>query len=312
MISIAVISASGLRSGIGHRRRADRIADAASRRLNCAVIRIDLDNDPDDEILVRVLRETEGSVVVIDVPPSLRSESLAHCLADLRGPCRLIVGVDGPTEGVDVLIVPSFVIDDELACTRNGKSPDIRWGWGHLLIDPRRAVTPRLAGSSLLVLTGGSDATGLGRTLPALLDARLRAGTPVEWVVGPHAPEPQLPESPRLHWRVLRGLTDLRPLMERAGHALAVYGVTVLELLHHGVPTVVLSPYGDRDVVQLAVLEKEGIALTATDEARAVERLAGLLEDPEAADGLALRAAARIPESGVERVVDAILELADA
>lgn len=312
MTSIAVVSASGRTSGIGHRRRADRIAQAATRRAGVVVVRVDLDDDPDEETLVSELAALGDDVIVVDAPPSLRSDELVRRLGDLRKQGRRIVGIDGPAKNVDLLIVPSFVIHDEVARRQAEGSLDIRWGWDHLLIDQRRVAARRLAGSPLLVMTGGSDATGLGRTLPALLDARLRAGTPVEWVVGPHASEPQLPESPRLDWRVLRDLADLRPLMERAGHALAVYGVTVLELLHHGVPTVLFSPYGDRDVVQLDVLEKEGLALSATDEARAVERLAGLLEDPEAGDGLARRSAARIPESGVERVVDAIIAVADA
>ena len=312
MTSIAVVSASGRTSGIGHRRRADRIAQAATRRAGVVVVRVDLDDDPEEETLVSALVALGDDVIVVDAPPLLRSVEFIRCLGDLRGAGRRIVGIDGPAKNVDLLVVPSFVIDAELARRQAEGSLDVRWGWDHLLIDQRNAPAPRLLGSPLLVMTGGSDATGLGRTLPTLLDARLRAGTSVEWVIGPHAPEPHLPESRRLDWRVLRDLTDLRPLMERAGHALAVYGVTVLELLHHGVPTVVLSPYGHRDVVQLDVLKKEGIALSATDEARAVERLVGLLEDPEAGDGLARRSAARIPESGVERVVDAILAVAEA
>ena len=310
MISIAVVSASGRRSGIGHSRRADRIAEAASRRVDVAAARIDLDGDPDEAALVDALGAVEGWVIVVDVPPSFRSDALVERLEGRRMQGHRVIGIDGPSDGVDVLIVPSFVIDDEVSRRQQEASLDVRWGWDHLLIDQRRCIAPRLAGSPLLVLTGGSDATGLGRTLPALLDSQLGAGTAVEWVVGPHAPEPELPEAPRLDWRVRRDLKDLRPLMERAGHALAVYGVSVLELLHHGVPTVVLSPYGDRDVRQLEVLEREGLALTATDAERAVERLAALVEDPSSAHDLARRAATRIPELGVERVVDAILELA--
>ena len=312
MTSIAVVSASGRSSGIGHLRRADRITRAATRRAGVEVARVDLDDDPDDDTMVSALVALGDDVIVVDAPPLLRSDEFVRCLGGHRAVGRRIVAVDGPAENVDLLIVPSFVIDDEVARRQTEGPLDVRWGWDHLLIDQRQAPAPRLPESPLLVMTGGSDATGLGRTLPTLLDARIQAGTPVEWVVGPHASEPQLPEPPRLDWRVLRDLADLRPLMARAGHALAVYGVTVLELLHHGVPTVVLSPYGDRDVVQLDVLEKEGIALSATDEARAVERLAGLLEDPEAGDGLARRSAARIAESGVERVVDAIIAVADA
>ena len=310
MTSIAVVSASGARGGLGHRRRADRIAEAASRRVDVVVTRIDLDGDPDEATLIDALRAVEVDVIVVDAPPSLRSDAVVECLEGRRVQGQRVIGIDGPSGGVDALIVPSFVVDDEVSRRQQEGPLDVRWGWDHVLIDQRRRVAPRLAGSPLLVLTGGSDATGLGRTLPALLDARLDAGSAVEWVVGPHAPGPELPRAPRLDWRVRRGLTDLRPLMEQAGYALAVYGVSVLELLHHGVPTVVLSPYGDRDVRQLEVLEQEGLALTATDADRAVERLTALVEDPSSAHDFAHRAATRIPESGVDRVVDAILDLA--
>lgn len=304
MTLVAVLSASGRLSGIGHRRRADRVAEAASRRSGITISRINLDGDPDAHMLLNALQSLEADVIVIDVPPSLQSDRLTCRLEVLKARGCFIIGVDGPVRGIDVLIVPSFVIDVELSRRHEESSLDVRWGWDHLLIDQRRNVAARLSESPVLVLTGGSDATGLGQTLPKLLDAQLELGTTVEWVVGPHAPEPDLPEDLRLDWRILRGHNDLRPLMERAGHALAVYGVTVLELLHHGVPTVALSPYGNRDVAELAVLEKECVALTATDGVRAVEILARLMSTVEAGNDLASRAAARIPESGVERVVN--------
>ncbi len=185
----------------------------------------------------------------------------------------------------------------------------MRWGWDRLIIDPRDGSAPRGQKGSVLVLTGGSDAAGLGQHLPSLLDQQLPSGTRVDWVVGPLAGAPMIPSDTQLRWTEHHGLTDLRPLMQQAEYALAVYGVSALELLHHGVSTVILSPYGTRDLEHLNILDREGLAMTATDPAVAAGLLRALLDDEDRSGHIARRAARRIPIPGTRRVAEDILEL---
>lgn len=309
MIRATVVSASGVTSGIGHRKRADRVAMALVNRSGVSVTRVDLEGDPSEASVSDTLAELRDSLLVIDLPPRLQTDWLGASLSELRHRGTTVVAIDGPQAGVDLLIVPSFGLEEEQQARLASGGVPVRWGWDHLLIQPRRRLAQTDPSAPVLVVTGGSDAAGLGQVLPQALDDRLPQGTYVRWVVGPLASEPKIPYRPQLHWEVFHGIDDLRPLMEGSGYALAVYGVTVLELLHHGVPTVALSPYGSRDMTELRALEVEGVALTATDVATAVERLASLLEDQNLAESLAQRACVKIPTPGTEHVVDAILEL---
>lgn len=306
MTRVVLLATSGPEYGIGHVRRMRLLAAELDRRdgVSASVSYL----DPAAPVIPP---QDLGpfDVLVIDLPPALVDDALVVKLEAIRDSGRRVVAVDDPDRGVDLLVVPSFALARGLADRLAAAGTPVVWGWDALLIPQRLAPGSTRGGveAPVLVLTGGSDASGLGATLPALLDVALPAGTVVDWVTGPLATPPVLPGGPRCVWCEHRGLDDLRPLMAHAGAALAVYGVSVLELLHHGVPTVVLSPYGDRDATQLEVLEWEGLALTATDTVTAVRRLVELLADPVRARELGRRAAARIPAPGTARVADAVL-----
>lgn len=308
MTRVALLATSGPEHGLGHVRRMRLLAAELDRRdgVSASVHHL----DPDAPALIS---EDLGpfDVLVVDLPPALVDDALVRTLEGIRHSGGRVVGVDGPDRGVDLLVVPSFALPPGLADRLAAAGTPIVWGWDALLIPERLPPGSAWGGADapVLVLTGGSDATGLGASLPGLLDAALQAGTAIHWVTGPLAIPPVLPSGPRCEWREHRGLDDLRPLMAGARVTFAVYGVSVLELLHHGVPTVVLSPYGDRDATQLEVLEREGLALTATDTVTAVRRLVDLLADPVRARDLGRRAAARIPAPGAARVADAVVGL---
>jgi UDP-N-acetylglucosamine:LPS N-acetylglucosamine transferase len=97
--------------------------------------------------------------------------------------------------------------------------------------------------------------------------------------------------------------------MDLASYALAVYGVSFYELLYYGVPTVVFSPYEDKDKAELAIVEAEGLALTARDAEDAVEQLHRLMQDEVLAMGLSQRARARMAARGEEKFIHAVAKL---
>ncbi len=308
MTYVSVVSASGSRHGIGHLKRANRLALSLALRASVRVERRDLNADADQKALIRAL-DVKADVLVLDVPPTLWGAPLGQAIHRLRDRGTHIVGIDGPVGGVDLLIVPSFYVNSEIVdCYKSG-AQYVRWGWEYLIIDERRHPTLRLNDAPVLVVTGGSDTEQLASYLPGLLDESLTRGQKITWIVGPHADQPQLPVNRRLAWTVEEGRDDLRPLMSSAGYALSVFGVSTLELLHHGVPSVVFSPYGDRDLAHLDCLSGEGAALVALDAHEAVLKLAALVSDRSVADELANCALRLASQTGTERVVDEILGL---
>jgi spore coat polysaccharide biosynthesis predicted glycosyltransferase SpsG len=103
--------------------------------------------------------------------------------------------------------------------------------------------------------------------------------------------------------------SDLDHLMAEANYAVTVYGVSFFELLYYGVPTVVFSPYGDKDSAELAAIAKEGIALVAKDEVDAVGKLKALMADNKLAASLSQHARQKTSALGGQKIAQAVAEL---
>ena len=97
--------------------------------------------------------------------------------------------------------------------------------------------------------------------------------------------------------------------MARANYALTVYGVSFFELLQHGIPTVVFSPYGGKDQPELERLSRENVAIVAADDRSAVTALGNLIGTPETAGALSRQAASKIDGQGALRLAQLVQEL---
>jgi UDP-N-acetylglucosamine:LPS N-acetylglucosamine transferase len=78
--------------------------------------------------------------------------------------------------------------------------------------------------------------------------------------------------------------------------------VSFFELLQLGVPTVVFSPYGEKDDPELQEIEQEGLAIVARDEKDATQKLTALMNNEELAAQLSGTAARRLKSQGVDRL----------
>lgn len=94
----------------------------------------------------------------------------------------------------------------------------------------------------------------------------------------------------------------LQTLMSTTNYAVTVYGVSFFELLQLGVPTVVFSPYGERDDPELQEIEQEELAIVAKDEKDATQKLIALMNNEELAAQLSGTAAGRLKSQGVDRL----------
>ena len=64
------------------------------------------------------------------------------------------------------------------------------------------------------------------------------------------------------------GLFMMRPnnlmkLIVQSNYVLTVFGVSFFEVLQYGIPTVVFSPYDNKDDKDLSALSKEDVAIVA-------------------------------------------------
>ncbi|MFY7867774.1 hypothetical protein [Roseateles sp.] len=265
--------------------------------------------DHSDDLLARVdqlLGLQPFSTLVLDLQPAKTPALLVPALRRWRQKGLRVIGIDSlrlmPNE-VDLLFIPSFHYQ---ATSADASHVPTLFGWDCLLIDGPRPEHAWEPGPRVLALTGGSDATGLGRHWPRLLDAQLPSGSEVDWVTGPFAQAPVLDQAAQQVWREHVAPNGLGPLMSQCHYAVTIYGVSFFELLYQGIPTVVFSPYGDKDHAELDLIAQAGVAWVARDEYHATELLATLMKQPEHAAQLSRRASALLCTSGGERLADAI------
>lgn len=323
-ISALIVCHAGAGIGLGHLARSITVARALQDKA-FAGVRLLIQGDKvtnkdlaliphryislQDQLSTEIRREVHAKradVVIFDIHPQRIPQDLSLLLAELSADSARLVAIDGLVDycnEFDLTVVPSFFVDPKriVNCHRT-----LIHGWDCCLLDklgPRKSWS---TGDKVLVLTGGSDATHLGRDLPQKLDNVLPVGTEVHWVRGPYAEQIQLPVGRRLRWVVHEAPERLGELMAQTNYALTVYGVSFYELLQYGIPTVVFSPYGGKDQPELKRLQEENVAVVAADDRSAVAALRDLMCNPAAAESIARCASAKIDGLGPWRLAERV------
>ena len=322
-----VVCHAGAGLGLGHLTRSIVVARALQQEIR-ANVRLLIQGDPVqltdltefdhqflelEENLVRTIQEQachdNTQVIVLDLHPHRVPEDIDKLLQELRRVGCKIISVDGLVshrDNLDIVFIPSFRFSPPDGL--NG-APPILFGWDCFLLNVKQTAIEWKPGKQVLILAGGGDVTGLGKTLPTLLNAALSAVTELHWVTGPYAQQPVWPNSPRFSMLNHQSPSGLDDLMVGTNYAVTVYGVSFFELLYFGVPTVVFSPYGNKDDAELAVIDAEGLAIVAEDEVEAVTKLKELMADHTLAVALSLRARQRLPVLGGHKFAKAVAEL---
>jgi spore coat polysaccharide biosynthesis predicted glycosyltransferase SpsG len=164
-------------------------------------------------------------------------------------------------------------------------------------------------GSKVLILTGGSDVANLGESLPAQLDGLLAKNTEIHWVRGPFSSAPNLPEKCRLNWVAHNAPDQLDELIVQSDYVMTVFGVSFFEVLQYGVPTVVFSPYSNKDNNELNALLEEGVALVVNNPKLAIEGLLELMNNDELAKEYSVNALKKMSINGVQNFSKEIYSL---
>lgn len=324
-----IVCHAGTGLGLGHLARALVVAKALRQNLamNVQLLilgnfvqRTDLQefdhqflaiNDNLSDAILRQTRQIQANSVIFDLHPRLVPPDFSPMLKALRSDGCKLIGVDGLVghrENLDLIFIPSFHFSPPINMT--GGAP-ILFGWDCYLLNVMLPVRDWAVGRKVLALAGGSDASGLGKTLPALLNQALPADAELHWVTGPYARQPIWPQNPRISMLNHQSPASLDNLFVASNYAVTAYGVSFFELLHYGVPTVVFSPYGNRDDAELAHIAELGIAIVARDELAAVDKLIDLMAQQQLATTLSQRARQRLSISGKETFSRAIADLFD-
>jgi spore coat polysaccharide biosynthesis predicted glycosyltransferase SpsG len=255
------------------------------------------------------IRDFQPRVIVFDLHPRFVNDALPTLFEFLSISGVRSVGVDSLRSActhLDLIWIPSFFVSE---ATLHGCPENVRFGWDTLLVRKRLPSHAWTAGRKVLVLTGGTDASGQGATLPALLDEQLPLGSEIHWVRGPFAKPPAIAPNTRLSWVIHEAPDGLDALFVQCNYALTVFGVTFFELMQYGVPTVTFSPYGRKDRGELDALALEKICDVADCAETAVHCLGRLMADDNLAATYSRSAMARLSGDGAANLAEQIKKL---
>jgi spore coat polysaccharide biosynthesis predicted glycosyltransferase SpsG len=261
--------------------------------------------------LLKIVNRTPPKVIVFDLHPQFINSNFENIIAKLLELKIYSVGVDSLypfAERLNITWIPSF--QKPLSFISN-TPVSLKFGWDTYLIQ-KRLPTPKWSkGNKVLILTGGSDYSGLGKMLPQKLENQLPHESEIHWVQGPFALAPNLPAKPRLKWFVHEKPENLDALIVNSNYALTVFGVSFFELLQYGIPTVVFSPYNGKDDDELQALKKENVAIIAENDDKAVNGLTNLMQNEELAISLSQKAKSILSVNGAKNLANSIISLLD-
>jgi len=200
------------------------------------------------------------SMIIFDLYKNHNIKELSSFFLELKVNNTRLIAIDSLADYNDILDliwIPSFNFDFEKFSKSKGK---IKFGWDKFLIQKRFKHKSWNFGNNILVLTGGGDNANIGNSLPENLNQHLPDNFNIKWVKGPFSNPPKLPLRCRLNFTVYDSPEYLDDLILESNFVISVYGVSFFEVLQYGIPTVVFSPYGEKDKKELEVLSSMNVA----------------------------------------------------
>jgi spore coat polysaccharide biosynthesis predicted glycosyltransferase SpsG len=326
-LNILIVCHAGRLAGLGHLTRALVVARALKKEIGAEVkILIQGDRvsiDSLDEFDHRFLtgydslggaiylwsKQLKFSISVFDLYSKQMPADIDSVFLNLKNSGSKLVAIDSLEDHsllLDLIFMPSFSYRPPKNSTCIEK---FVYGWDCFLFEAIKHETVRQSGRNLLVLTGGSDVAELGKYWPQELNKQLPLDCVLNWVTGPFAKSPVWPEDTRIRMRNHQSPSRLGDLMATADYAITVYGVSFYELLSYGVPTIVFSPYGDKDCSDLNAISDLEIALVAKDTQDAIAKFEILWGDKILANNLSFKSHRQMSISGGQRFVGCIKKI---
>jgi spore coat polysaccharide biosynthesis predicted glycosyltransferase SpsG len=256
-----------------------------------------------------ILEMNNFDAVIFDLYSRNNIDNLSELFIQLKRRNICLISIDSLIEHcniLDLIWIPSFNFD----CVRYADCTSVlKSGWDSFLIQKRLRHKDWTPGSKVLILTGGSDVSKLGKTLPIQLDKLLGKNIEPHWVKGPFSNTPNLPKKCRLNWTIHDAPEYLDELIVQSDYVMTVFGVSFFEVLQYGIPTVVFSPYGNKDNNELDALLEEDVAMVVNSPELAINGLIELMDNDELAKEYSMNALKKMSINGVQNFSKEIYSL---
>lgn len=256
-----------------------------------------------------VINLANFDAIIFDLFKKKQIENLNDFLLETKQKKIRLISIDSLTEhcnALDLIWIPSFSFE---VSHYSDCLSQVRSGWDTYLIQKRFEHQTWRPGLKILVLTGGSDISNLGQVLPKQLDLMLEKKIEIHWVIGPLSKKPNLPENTRLNWTLHYSPNSLDELILQSNYVISIFGVSFFEVLQYGIPSVVFSPYGNKDIEELELLSKEGVAMVVDSHENAVRGLEKLMKNDKLAESFSKKSLARMSVNGVDKLATKIYSL---
>jgi spore coat polysaccharide biosynthesis predicted glycosyltransferase SpsG len=268
--------------------------------------------DDDFKITIENILEADHfNLIVFDLYPKHNINNLGGLFRQFKSRNLHLIGIDSLVEYcniLDLIWIPSFNHNYSKHSDPNCDGL-LKSGWDSFLIQKQFQHKNWSPGSKILILTGGSDVANLGEVVPEQLDKLLDNNIELNWVRGPFANAPNLPKKCRLNWIIHDAPAHLDELIVQSNYVMTVFGVSFFEVLQYGIPTVVFSPYGNKDNDELNALSKEGVAMVVNNFRFAINGLIELIDNDDLAKEYSMNALNKMSINGGEKLSKEIYSL---
>ena len=146
----------------------------------------------------------------------------------------------------------------------------------------------------------------LGKSLPNEIDQILDKNSEIHWVRGPFSKEPKIPKKRRLSWFIHYAPQQLDELIMQSNYVISVFGISFFEVLQYGLPTVVFSPYKNKDAKDLDALSKEEVAMVINNPKLVAGGLLKLMNDEKIAKKYSVNAVKKMSINGCKNLSNEI------
>ena len=95
-------------------------------------------------------------------------------------------------------------------------------------------------------------------------------------------------------------------LIVASHYVLTIFGVSFFEVLQYGIPTVVFSPYGDKDEKDLDAISKQNIAMVSNSPKECHEKLIAIMKNSKLAKMYSENALDKMTVNGAKNLSNTI------
>jgi len=318
-----IVCSAGEKSGLGHYKRSKKIIRILQNnqefKFDLIVIGDNQLSNFDQEFTpffvdsveelnkIPCLIKKQISLVIFDLNLGLIGNNIKVLFNNLKKRGIKLISIDGFDQYeniLDLIYVPSFFNKKE----EKEISKKICYGWDSYLLDIEKKNYKYQTGKKILVLTGGSDTKKLNERLPMILANKIPKEYEIHWVIGPFASDFEVQKEQNVikHYSP----KNLQEIMKKSNYAIIPYRVSFCELLYLGIPTVVFSPYEERQVEkELVLIEEKLISSVAKNEEEIVIGLLRLIKDEKLAERLSSKSQKLMEHSNGKKLLSAVRKL---